>query len=103
MELGLHPQRTKGWFTISGRLVWIEMANFEEMDWKELAIKDSRGKITILIGSLVSELKDHVGKLVTVTGVTKPEMRVKGELTPVLEIRFIDTIEEKDRGKNGKS
>ncbi|MEA3328950.1 MAG: hypothetical protein U9Q08_04400 [Candidatus Omnitrophota bacterium] len=93
MELNLHRQRAGGWFTISGILVWIEMNNFEEIDWKELAVKDSEGKITILIGSLVSGLKDHVGKFVTVTGIMKPEMQAKGGLAPVLEIRFIDAIE----------
>ena len=91
-ELVSNDQNRKGWGTISGRLAWVEMDNLSDTEWKEFALIEDEGKVTILIGKVVEQLLEKAGSPATVTGVYKASMRMKGEVTPVLEVRFIDKI-----------
>lgn len=95
-------QEYKGWITVSGVLFFLEMDNFKETDWKELALVDKEGNVTILIGSPTAELRDQVNKQITITGVIKPEMMVKGRPYRVIEARFIDYIENKEGADSEK-
>jgi len=70
------------------------MSHLGDIDWKELALQDARGKITIIIGAKASELLDKVDVYVTLTGVYKPPLNMMGKPVAVLEVRFIDKIEE---------
>ncbi|MCM8781101.1 MAG: hypothetical protein NC908_04185 [Candidatus Omnitrophica bacterium] len=84
----------KGWATLSGNLSFIEMEGSDSIEWKELGLIDEEGNITILIGELVTQLYDKIDRYVTLTGVYKPPMLVKGKPTPVLEIKFIDEVKD---------
>ena len=84
----------KGWATLSGILVVVEMDKLEDTDWKELALEDAEGDLTIIIGAKAGDLLDKVDKYVTLTGVYKPSMNMQGRSVPVLEVRFIDQAEE---------
>ena len=87
-------QQERGWDTLTGTLIQVEMDRFEQTDWKEIALRAADGTLTVLIGEKVASLQPEIGKEVTVTGVYKPRMSVKGKPTPVLEVRFVDRIKE---------
>jgi predicted nucleotidyltransferase len=76
-----------------GKLVWIKMTNFPNNPWKELVLLDEEENIVaILIGEKVEEILDKEGEIIKVKGLLKPEMRVKGEKVPVIEVREIELL-----------
>ena len=86
--------KQEGGATISGKLSWSKMSGLADNDWEELVLTDSEKNSTILIGKLVEQLLDILDKQVTVTGLYKPPMRMKGKTTSVLEVQSIDAIEQ---------
>lgn len=94
------PQE-KGWATLSGILAWIKPDYSSATQEKQLVLVDAGKDMTILIGEQVNNLLNQEGKEVVLTGVYKPAMMIKGKITAVLEVRFIDRIKEEDK-KNEK-
>ena len=88
--------REKGWGTVSGVLVWVQASNSRQLQDRQLVLVDSDGGMTVLIGEQVNKLLESVGSNVVVTGVYKPAMTIKGTRTSVLEVRFIDRIDNKE-------
>jgi len=91
----------KGWATLTGVLVWVDQSYSSSSRQKQLVLIDDNKREIILIGEAVNKLLDKIGKQVTVTGVYKPSMAIKGADTAVLEVRFIDRIYENSE-KNAK-
>jgi len=95
-ETGLISKESKvSEVVVEGRLAWVKMTNFPDISWKELALIDEEGMlIAILIGKKVEEILEKEGAKVKIKGLRKPEMIVKGEKTPVIEVREIELLSE---------
>jgi hypothetical protein len=87
--------------TVTGEIIKVQMTTFSSNPWEELIITSSEGERYVLIGSMVEQLwKINGTKIVTVSGLLKPKMRVQGILTKVLEVHDIGKIEEIHDGKS---
>lgn len=83
--------------TVTGEVSKIIMAEYTspKYTWKELIITPSEGERYVLIGSMVEQLWNLNGtKIVTLSGLLKPKMRVQGNLTKALEVHYIGKIED---------
>jgi len=91
--------REKGWDELRGVLAWVKSDYSSATGEKQMVLVNTSKDITVLIGEQVNNLLDKVGKEVVLTGVYKPAMMIKGKLTAVLEVRFIDQINGKSQEK----
>ncbi len=89
--------REKGWAELSGVLAWVKPDYSSATKEEQMVLVNAGKDMTVLIGEQVNNLLDKVGKEVVLTGVYKPAMMIKGKLTAVLEVRFIDRINEKSQ------
>ena len=81
-----YAQEENQTITVTGQIISVKMTALADNPWEEIALKDSQGKIYILIGKAVEKLQDAIGKTVKISGVTKPPMLVSGAKTAVLEV-----------------
>ncbi|MDD2702392.1 MAG: hypothetical protein PHC33_00040 [Candidatus Omnitrophica bacterium] len=76
--------------TVSGEIARVKMTNFANNPWMETVLTTAQGEKYVLIGKPVEELNALKGKsIVTVNGVLKPKMSVKGELIKVINLQKI--------------
>lgn len=82
--------------SVEGELIKLKMRESDEpaTPWEELGIKTPDGKIFILIGKLVKDIRKDVGKMYVIKGNTKPAMIVKKEPVTVIQIVFAQRIGE---------
>jgi hypothetical protein len=83
--LGYEQEENKA-ITVTGEIISLKMTALADNPWEELALKDSQGKIYILIGKAVEKLQDAIGKSAKIIGFAKPPMLVSGANTAVLEV-----------------
>jgi hypothetical protein len=76
--------------TVSGEIARVKMTNFTNNPWMETILSTAQGAQYVLIGKPVEELNALKGKnIVTVNGVLKPKMSVKGNLIKVIDLKQI--------------
>jgi hypothetical protein len=76
--------------TVSGEIARVKMTNFANNPWMETVLTTAQGTKYVLIGKPVEEINALKGKnIVTVNGVLKPKMSVKGELIKVISLQKI--------------
>lgn len=74
--------------TVSGEIARVKMTNFANNPWMETILTTAQGAKYVLIGKPVEEINALTGKnIVTVNGVLKPKMSVKGELIKVIDLK----------------
>jgi len=95
--------REKGWATLRGTVTRVEPDRSPATPGKQLVLSGPNKETTILIGKQVNNLVDKEGASIVVTGVYKPAMRLQGTLTAVMEVRFIDRVDEKKEKDENKS
>jgi hypothetical protein len=82
---------------LTGTLIKVRMTQSPDNPWEELALKDAKGTLYILIGSAVEQLLPLVGKTVAVQGFSKPPMRIQGTNCTVIEIAKFTLADNQDK------
>jgi hypothetical protein len=76
------------WVTVSGQLMKVNMTAIKDV-WQEYALRRDDNEMIILIGPKTDELKEMIGKRVSVSGVLRPRLRYGGALTRTVEVREV--------------
>ena len=81
--------------SVTGEINKTKMTNFPGNTWEELMISPKEGEQYIVIGEVAGQLWNFDNrKNVTLSGVLKPKMMVKGKYIKVIEAHSIDKIED---------
>ncbi|MFZ2385286.1 MAG: hypothetical protein WBE75_03670 [Candidatus Omnitrophota bacterium] len=81
--------------SVEGEIVKIKIRESNvPAPWEEMGIKSAEGKIYILIGKAVKDIRKDIGKKYLIKGMTKPSMTVKGEQVTVIELRSARILSE---------